>query len=101
METSSTEDLIVNSVALTSILSIDEMICMSFTTHLTSSLCKRLHPFLIVDHTEEESMSDSANVQVSRLNKFGHTFVLCKLTMKLPWRLMATVCFTELFMHSY
>ena len=100
-ETSSTKDLIVSSVALNSILSIDEMICMSFTTHLTSSLCKRPQPFLIADHTDEESMSNNANVQVSRLSKFGHTFVLGELVMKLPWRSMATVCITELFMHFY
>jgi hypothetical protein len=101
METSSIEDLIVNSIALTFILSIDEYICENFTTQMTRTLLDKLEGYEVVDTSEEEKYTDLQSYKVveeeARLTSWGLKDVLALM----PSRLLFTLAMTAYFVDSY
>lgn len=101
METSRIEDLIINSIALTFILNIDEMICENFTTAATRYLMDRLEGFKLYDTNEEEKMTDQQNMDLVKEERMFSKWSFRDTYALLPMRLLASVAWTIAFVYNY
>lgn len=101
METASISDLVVNSIALTFILSIDEMICETLTSQSTLSMLSRCKDYPLFD-IEAATMSDD-----ELLTRYGgaklEEGVRCRdlLAILFPTRLVCVIIITIYFVWSY
>jgi len=103
METSSIEDLIVNSVALSFVLNIDEMICETLMSDATRVMLEKCEDFNLYEVNEEDALSES---QVLELHDEQQSLSLSRLRLKdavllLPPKLLAVVALTGIFVYEY
>jgi hypothetical protein len=104
METSTIENLIINSIALTFILSIDELICENFTSPVTLYLLDRLDPFPLYDDSEDEHLTDAdhvAKVMEEQQWRWHFWELIWDVLALIPVRLVMTVFLTVWFVGLY
>jgi len=105
METAGIVDLVVNAMALTFVLSIDEMIMERFGTVATKHMMSRLEAFPLFDTKEEEhETAEQAYRRVTMDEELGKNGILsdCKLLILLvPKRLIFVALLMVIFIYKY
>eukprot|EP00930_Biecheleria_cincta_P086130 TRINITY_DN75495_c0_g1_i1.p1 TRINITY_DN75495_c0_g1~~TRINITY_DN75495_c0_g1_i1.p1 ORF type:complete len:484 (+),score=52.21 TRINITY_DN75495_c0_g1_i1:37-1452(+) len=102
MESAGIEDLVVNSVALTFILGISEMVCETVTSETTHEMLSRCKEYPLWDHRKVAQMTDSDIV-----NTFGSKFAMRPITYLealqalVPLRFLGVCGLTIFFVWNY
>lgn len=101
METSGIEDLIVNSVALSFVLSIDEMICETMMSDASKAMLDKCEDFTLYDEAAEDALPDEAV-----LAKYGEQQKLkyvrfIDIPMLFPPKLLVVLLMTATFVFLY
>jgi len=99
MESSGITDLFLNCMALTFVLSIDEMIVHSHSLSSITTIMNKLESFRLYDLEEDENHTDQ---QVLELYEAEHLKgARVNYYMLFPWRLCIQVGLTIYFLHTY
>eukprot|EP00930_Biecheleria_cincta_P041346 TRINITY_DN28331_c0_g1_i1.p1 TRINITY_DN28331_c0_g1~~TRINITY_DN28331_c0_g1_i1.p1 ORF type:complete len:453 (+),score=75.90 TRINITY_DN28331_c0_g1_i1:47-1405(+) len=102
MESAAIDDLIVNSVALTFILTLSETICETLTSEITHDMLSRCKDFPLFDEKTEQNLTDDEIVQ-----KYTHPEEMRPLTVLdfvkslLPLKMIGVLVLTVLFVLDY
>eukprot|EP00913_Durusdinium_trenchii_P026590 g24946.t1 len=103
METAGIVDMIVNAMALTFVLEVDEMVFHRFTTSLTKHIMKHImnniQDLPNFDTNMEDSETDQQALERFKAEEFG-TKGWGKLLMCIPWRLIFVLVLQALFVYS-
>jgi len=101
METASISDLVVNSIALTFILSIDEMICETLTSQSTLSMLSRCKDYPLFDPELAQLSDDDIASKYGGEKLEERLRVWDILAIVFPTRLVCVVVITFYFVWSY
>lgn len=100
METAGIVDMIVNAMALTFVLEVDEMVFHRFTTSLTKHIMNNIQDLPNFDTNMEDSETDQQALERFKAEEFG-TKGWGKLLMCIPWRLIFVLVLQALFVCDY
>lgn len=100
METAGIVDLIVNSMALTFVLEVDEMVFHRFTTALTKHIMNNIEDLPNFDTTREETETDQQALERFKAEELGNAR-WAKLRLCLPWRFLIVLLLEALFVFHY
>jgi hypothetical protein len=101
METAAIQDVILNSVAMSFVLQVDEMLAARLCTHATKTVMSRLQPFLCFDY-QEENMSDEAALNIYESTQQQQTAFNAKLmVLVVPKRLIFIILITTVVYIGY
>eukprot|EP00435_Cladocopium_sp_Y103_P030976 s2266_g7.t2 len=100
METAGIVDLIVNSMALTFVLEVDEMVFHRFTTALTKHIMNSIQDLPNFDTTREETETDQQALERFKAEELGNAR-WAKLRLCLPWRFLIVLLLEALFVWHY
>merc|ERR1712113_921587 len=97
METSVIEDMIINCVALSFILSIDEIICTALTSSITQYMVEKLEAFPLFETADEEDDTEKDAYDKHQLDKQWN-WLSAKLWLTiLPIRFLGMILTTSFF----
>jgi len=99
METAGIQDLIINAMALTFILQIDELLYLCCTTTATQYIMENLNGFCRDDVVLEEGLSDEEVLHQYHQNEIGNLVRFIKKVT--PWRFMSILTCQFIFMMVY
>merc|ERR1712224_790791 len=104
METSQISNLIVNSVALAFVLSIDEMLCEMLMSPVTRTLLAAVDELPLHGHVSQEvdvGMSDAEVLERHEAKHSWNRVTWQDLTILVPWKFVSTICLTFFFVAHY
>jgi len=100
METAGIVDLIVNSMALTFVLEVDEMVFHRFTTTLTKHIMNNIQDLPNFDITQEETETDLQALERYKAEELGSAR-WSKLMLSIPWRFFLVLLLQAIFVSNY
>lgn len=99
METAGIQDLIINAMALTFILQIDELLYVCCTTTATQYIMENLLGFCRDDVTKEETYSNDEVLEEYHQRELGN--IQGFITKVMPWRFLFILTLQGIFMMTY
>eukprot|EP00931_Biecheleriopsis_adriatica_P116251 TRINITY_DN9191_c0_g2_i1.p1 TRINITY_DN9191_c0_g2~~TRINITY_DN9191_c0_g2_i1.p1 ORF type:complete len:518 (-),score=88.41 TRINITY_DN9191_c0_g2_i1:45-1562(-) len=100
METATITNLIINTLALTFVLNLDELIFEAFSTEAVQHMMRRLQDRQLFDHTQEETETDDDVLQRFTQNEIGSRMKAFS-QWCLPRRLIIVLLMATLFYAKY
>eukprot|EP00434_Breviolum_minutum_P030991 symbB.v1.2.027409.t1/scaffold2802.1/size122644/5 len=100
METAGIVDLIVNSMALTFVLEVDEMVFHRFTTTLTKHIMNNIQDLPNFDITQEETETNLQALERYKAEELGSAR-WSKLMLSIPWRFFLVLLLQAIFVSNY
>jgi hypothetical protein len=102
METAAIDDLIVNSIALTFVLAISEMVVQTLTSETTHTLLERCKDYPLYNDNEMQHMSDDDILkEYGALKHVRRAGVFDIIRSFFPLKLIATACLTMVCVFGY